>query len=83
MQVTAIEPIPANANPFNHDLYNMGTSLGSNVMVMHENHNDAPADYLIIVHIPTGHRVRIEFPEMKDRKAMRPEVMEAICQQRG
>ena len=78
MQVEKMPDFPPNSNPFCHDPYHMGTQLGSNVIVMHENHNDKPADYLIIVHIPTGQRIRVLLPEMKDREALHPDLFVAM-----
>lgn len=79
MQVEQMEPIPPNSNPFCHDHYHMGTTLGSNVLVMHENHSDKPAQYLIIVHKPTGQRLRIVLPEFAERKALHPDVFAMIA----
>ncbi len=73
-----MSPIPAGSNPFVHDHYHMGTTLGSNVLVMHENHKNAPAQYLIIVHKPTGQRLRIIFPEFETREAMHPDLFVAM-----
>lgn len=71
-------PFPPNSNPMVHDRYHMGTNLGSNVMILHENHTNAPAQYLIIVHRPTGQRVRVMFPEFKDRTAAHPDLFVAL-----
>jgi hypothetical protein len=48
-------------NPFHQDIYNMGTRLGTNVVVMYDTHNDTKMDYLIIVDTKTGERKRITF----------------------
>jgi hypothetical protein len=45
----------------------MGTSLGTNVMMLHMHHpRSEPAKYITLVHIPTGERIRITFPEWKE-----------------
>ena len=78
MLAEEMAPFPPNVNPFCHDSYHMGTTLGSNVMVMHENHKDAPAQYLIIIHKPTGQRLRILLPEFAEREAMHPDIFVAL-----
>jgi len=78
MQTEEMTPFPPNVNPFCHDAYHMGTSLGSNVMVMHENHTNKPAQYLIIIHKPTGQRLRIILPEFAEREALHPDVFVAL-----
>lgn len=54
-----ILPIVANSNPFNHDLYHMGTKLGTNVIVMYANHPSEEMTYLIIVNVITGERMKV------------------------
>ena len=71
-------PFPPNSNPMAHDHYHMGTNLGSNVMVLHENHKDKPCQYLIIVHRPTGQRLSIMFPEFAERTELHPDIFVAI-----
>ena len=63
LKVEVKKSIPAGENPFLHDAYHMGYSLGSNVMVMFENHSDKPMKYFILVHIPSGKRYHIELPQ--------------------
>jgi hypothetical protein len=60
VKVTELESFPPNANPFEHDAYNMGTSIGSNFCVMFDKHPSARADYLIVINKETGERLRIE-----------------------
>lgn len=50
---------PANSNPFNHDQYHMGTKMGTNCVVMQENHANQECNYLIIVNTETGERIRV------------------------
>lgn len=54
-----MEPIPAGANPFNHDYYHMGTYVASNVAIMHATHDDQRATYVIVINRETGERVRV------------------------
>ena len=61
----SLESFPPDANPFRHDIYNQGTYVpryapGDNAQntewcVMY----DSRAEYLILVHVPTGERTRI------------------------
>jgi hypothetical protein len=48
-------------NPFHQDIINMGTRLGKNVIVMHQNHDNDEAKFLTIVNTKTGERMRITF----------------------
>ena len=57
--VEEMEPIPAGENPFHHDLYNMGQSMGTNLMVMFGNHSKDPCGYLILINTETGRRIKI------------------------
>jgi hypothetical protein len=63
IKVKKAEPFPANENPFLHDSYNMGTTIGTNVTVMFDNHASERCNYLIVVNTETGERVRIVFDE--------------------
>jgi hypothetical protein len=60
-QQEELSSIPQATNPFLHDAYHMGTPLGENVMIMHENHPDKPCKYIIIVDIPSGRRLKVYF----------------------
>lgn len=59
MTVSHIPSFPINENPFNYDLYNMGTPVGNNLMVMYDKHPSEKVDYVIIVNILTGERIKI------------------------
>lgn len=59
INIEHLDPIPANDNPFKHDLYNMGTSLGTNCIVMHSNFSRDECPYLIVINKETGERVRL------------------------
>ena len=60
MESTPLEPNPPNSNPFYHDLFHMGTRLGKNCVIMHENHTTEECKYLIIVNTITGERTKVE-----------------------
>lgn len=53
------ENIPAGDNPFKHDTFNMGTILGSNLVVMYKNFPSEKCDYLVIVNTNTGERITV------------------------
>ena len=57
------EPFPAGANPFDHDYYNMGTKIGRDLMIMYDCHSNEETEYVILVHMPTGQRVRVFTPD--------------------
>jgi hypothetical protein len=56
MNIQELQPIPPNSNPYNFDLYNMGQSAGKDDQyeIMWGIDNN-----LIIVHKPTGKRLRV------------------------
>lgn len=61
IQIEQMSSFPANANPFSYDAFHMGTKLGSNVVVMHPNFADGHMDYMIIVNVETGKRIKVRF----------------------
>jgi hypothetical protein len=64
-EMKEIDPIPANENPFRHDLFHMGGEGPSDVMMMFAKFGppmDVPNKYVTVVHIPTGRRVKIMLP---------------------
>lgn len=61
--VEKMEDIPTWENPFSCDCYNMGTTIGTNLLVMHGNHPSERCGYLILVNRETGERHRISFPK--------------------
>lgn len=66
MELTQLEPIEPNKNPFIDDVSNMGTRIASNVMVMHHTHGNEYARYIIIIDLTTGERMSVHFePEVK------------------
>ena len=64
MAIEEMSAFPEGKNPFEHDRFHMGTNLGDNVLIMHPNHPDKEAEYLIVVNKRTGKRIRIYFPEI-------------------
>lgn len=63
MYTTPMTPLPLNemgeVNPFHHDLYNMGTRIASNVIVMHSTHGAEEARSLYVVNTKTGDRMKV------------------------
>ena len=55
------EPFPPGVNPFNHDSYHMGITIGTNVTIMMANHADKHCHYMIVINAETGERIRVEF----------------------
>lgn len=65
--ISEIKAITPYVNPFLEDSYNMGKSLGNDVMAMMANHDTDPCKYVILVHIPTGRRIVVEFAVPEDK----------------
>ena len=66
-KINVLEPFPPGADPLYEDYENMGTSLGENVMVLHKSFPGDKMCWMILVHIPSGQRIMITFPEEKER----------------
>ena len=47
-------------NPFLHDLSNMGTPIGKDLLLMHANHPDGECRFLILCNEATGERVKLD-----------------------
>lgn len=62
-KLTSLPPFPAGANPFNHDMSNMGTPMGKDLMLMHSNHATERCRFLILVDTATGERWRLDLVE--------------------
>jgi hypothetical protein len=66
MSVETLPKLPVAADgtchPFEHDMDNRGTKLGSNVLVMHRNFDNCFCSFLIVVDKNTGERIKITFP---------------------
>lgn len=70
MQIKYLKPFEMNSdelnsdgtlNPFHQDISNMGTRLGSNVVIMHSNFDSKPAEWLTVIDTKTGERIQITF----------------------
>jgi len=62
-------------NPFLEDFYNMGTSIGKNVMILHDNHTDKECTQFVVVNRRTGDRLLITIGDpitypLKDRLSL-------------
>jgi len=66
VKIRDMDPIPPNSNPFDHDIYNMGSKIGKNMMMMHCNHPHESISYIILVDTMSGERVRINIYNQKD-----------------
>jgi hypothetical protein len=64
LNLSNLESIPAGANPFHHDMFNMGTELARGWMAMHEGstrpENPLPLNELILINRNTGQRFQIK-----------------------
>lgn len=61
MQTEELLPnFPPNSNPFHHDAYHMGTTLGTNCTILFANHSDKECEYIIVVNTVTGERLKID-----------------------
>lgn len=65
LKTEVLPSFPPNSNPFRHDLWNMGQSIGLEHMMMFRNHPSEDLDYLIIVNTTTGERVKLSFQQEK------------------
>jgi len=65
--VKQLHSFPAGENPFWHDSYHTGVYLGRDLLVMNSLGLQEPVKdgYIILVHIPTGQRIKVSFPETK------------------
>lgn len=58
VDIEALEDFPP-GNPFEHDLYHMGSPLGTNALLMFGNHQDQVCNYFIICNPQTGQRFKV------------------------
>jgi hypothetical protein len=63
MKITELSKFKENVNPFEQDAYHMGTYIGKNCLVMYANHDDKECNYLIVIDIKTGERIRVDLNE--------------------
>lgn len=78
LDIARMEAIPAGANPFNYDLFNMGTRIGKNIMIMHGNHKTERCDYIIIVDMETGERYRMSFSAAGQKQSLPERIMNGL-----
>jgi hypothetical protein len=57
--VVQMENIPPEANPYHHDLSNMGETRGTDLHMMYGNHASEDCKYLIFVEKSTGKRFKL------------------------
>ncbi|MCK9556367.1 hypothetical protein M0R36_11255 [bacterium] len=55
-----LKSFPKKSNPFLHDLDNMGTNVGNNLVVMFRSLENEEAEFLIIVNKVTGERILVK-----------------------
>ena len=58
-KIKEMESIPKNSNPFNHDVFHMGTNINDATIM----YSDI-GRYLIIVDRPTGKRIKVILPKL-------------------
>lgn len=56
-----MDPILVGSNPYEFDHYNMGHTLGTNLVLMYANHSNQVCKYLILVNLEDGTRTRLIF----------------------
>lgn len=59
VEVKEMTSFPENCNPYNHDAFHMGRSIGKDLLMMHANHPSEEMNYFILVNTKTGKRVKI------------------------
>jgi hypothetical protein len=64
IEIEAIKP----GNPFLSDFSNMGIQLGTNIMAMMMNHPSEKMNWVVLVDMETGKRVRIDFDDEEHGK---------------
>ena len=65
MRISRLNSFPPNTNPYTHDLFNMGCSVGNNIEVMYAAATSERAKYLIVINKETGERIKLEFEPTK------------------
>jgi hypothetical protein len=76
-RIEMMEPFPPGSNPMHMDGYHMGTVLGPNVMLLHANHREETMQYVILVHLPSGSRMKVFFPEY-DKASIPEQLVETM-----
>lgn len=65
--IETLESFTPGARPQDEDFENMITRLGKNIVVLHKTFPKDEMTWMVLVHIPTGERVMISFPEDEER----------------
>ena len=65
IKTAELSAFPENANPYAHDAYHMGQSIGSNAHIMLPNHNSEYCPYVIVINTVTGERIKVLFDATK------------------
>ena len=65
IKITNEKPFPPLSNPFEHDKFHMGTMIGTNVALLRKNHDKETCDYLYLVNVETGERIKVSFTQFK------------------
>ncbi len=63
MIVERMTPMLVGVSPYQQDAYHMGQKLWSNVLAMMTNHPEEQMDYVILVNLATGERVKVRFDQ--------------------
>ena len=81
---TVVERLPMseNCSPMKEDHFHMGFKAGENLMILHHSHPQETARYVILVHIPTGHRIQVNLPESDSDRGMDAVLCERILNDR-
>jgi hypothetical protein len=61
VKVTELESWEPNCRPMHEDAYHMGVDIHTNCMVLTEKFAKDRGDYIIVVDIETGQRIKIDF----------------------
>ena len=73
IKVEEVESYPPNCNPFNQDLFHMGSQITGNWMAMYKEHiarkpEDDEAQYMYLINTKTGRRFRLDLSEANKPK---------------
>lgn len=60
------------------DLFHMGTRMGTNVFILHPNHDSQVCDYLILVDTNTGKSIRVSFTDKGKTPSMSEQIFNVM-----
>lgn len=63
IHVREVESIPPGANPFNHDLWRMGTPIDKDLILMYSNSRPDQITHVVLVNTKTGRRFDLDLSE--------------------